>query len=65
MKYFINELLLLGFLLLSATTPTLNDISTMDALVFTTEKIRKEIDNNHFVAAAFFGSVKSLRLYFT
>ena len=29
------------------------NISTTDALVFTTEKIRKEIDNNHFVAAAF------------
>ena len=29
------------------------NISTMDALVFTTEKIRKKIDNNHFVAAAF------------
>ena len=29
------------------------NISTMDALVFTTEKIRKEIDNNHFLAAAF------------
>ena len=29
------------------------NISTIDALVFTTEKIRKEIDNNHFVAAAF------------
>ena len=28
-------------------------ISTTDALVFTTEKIRKEIDNNHFVAAGF------------
>ena len=27
--------------------------STTDALVFTIEKIRKEIDNNHFVAAAF------------
>ena len=29
------------------------NISTTDALVFTTEKIRKEIDNNHFVVAAF------------
>ena len=29
------------------------NISTTDALVFTTEKIKKEIDNNHFVAAAF------------
>ena len=28
-------------------------VSTTDALVFTTEKIRKEIDNHHFVAAAF------------
>ena len=30
------------------------NIYTTDALVFTTEKIRKEFDNNHFVAAVFF-----------